>query len=93
VEFMPENCVPFSGGPGLGDVEDCIISEELAYGCSGVMTSIMANSLGVSNQYFHDRGCVFAMFVDFVHFDVACLFCLKHTNTHSTHIVQAVIFK
>lgn len=33
------------GGPGLGDVDDCIVSEELAYGCCGVMTAVMANNL------------------------------------------------
>ena len=42
------NFALLSGGAGLGDVDECIVGEELAYGCSGVMTSISANNLGVS---------------------------------------------
>ena len=34
------------GGLGLGTVEGCLISEELAYGCAGIATSIMCNHLG-----------------------------------------------
>uniref|UniRef100_A0A2P2HYP6 Medium-chain specific acyl-CoA dehydrogenase, mitochondrial n=1 Tax=Hirondellea gigas TaxID=1518452 RepID=A0A2P2HYP6_9CRUS len=34
------------GGPGLGVTEDCIIGEEVAYACTGVMTAMTANSLG-----------------------------------------------
>lgn len=33
------------GGPGLGLVEASIISEEIAYGCSGIQTAIEANGL------------------------------------------------
>lgn len=35
------------GGVGLTSVENCIITEELAWGCSGFTTSIMANDLGL----------------------------------------------
>jgi len=35
-----------SGGMGLGITDSVIISEELAYGCSGVQTAITANELG-----------------------------------------------
>jgi len=56
-EFSLQNCFLLPGGPGLGDVEDCIVSEELAYGCTGVMTAIMANNLAVSKHCFRDRGC------------------------------------
>ncbi|NWZ88639.1 ACADM protein, partial [Poecile atricapillus] len=41
---IPESC----GGLGLGTFEACLITEELAYGCTGVQTAIEANSLGVS---------------------------------------------
>ncbi|NWU03842.1 ACADM protein, partial [Urocynchramus pylzowi] len=44
----PENvpsCLP-TGGLGLGTFEACLITEELAYGCTGVQTAIEANSLG-----------------------------------------------
>ncbi len=34
------------GGLGLSTVDGCLISEELAYGCSAIATSIMANHLG-----------------------------------------------
>lgn len=34
------------GGLGLGTVEGCLISEELAYGCAGIATSVMCNHLG-----------------------------------------------
>ncbi|OWF37400.1 medium-chain specific acyl-CoA dehydrogenase, mitochondrial-like [Mizuhopecten yessoensis] len=34
------------GGLGLGILDTCIITEELAYGCTGVQTAIEANSLG-----------------------------------------------
>lgn len=33
------------GGPGLGGIEDCLIHEELAYGCAGIMLPIVANNL------------------------------------------------
>lgn len=36
------------GGLGLGTFDACFITEELAYGCTGVQTAIEANSLGVS---------------------------------------------
>ncbi|XDA70074.1 hypothetical protein R6Z07F_000449 [Ovis aries] len=39
---IPESC----GGLGLGSFDSCLISEELAYGCTGVQTAIEANSLG-----------------------------------------------
>uniref|UniRef100_A0AAA9SG93 Medium-chain specific acyl-CoA dehydrogenase, mitochondrial n=3 Tax=Bos TaxID=9903 RepID=A0AAA9SG93_BOVIN len=39
---IPESC----GGLGLGTFDSCLISEELAYGCTGVQTAIEANSLG-----------------------------------------------
>ncbi|AKV02749.1 Butyryl-CoA dehydrogenase [Labilithrix luteola] len=36
------------GGPGLPDLESAMITEELAYGCSGIQTSITANTLGMT---------------------------------------------
>ncbi|KAL2097517.1 hypothetical protein ACEWY4_006724 [Coilia grayii] len=39
---IPENC----GGMGLTIFDSCLITEELAYGCTGVQTAIEANSLG-----------------------------------------------
>src|ERR1043165_4552639 len=36
------------GGPGLSDLECVMIPEELAYGCSGIQTSMTANTLGLT---------------------------------------------
>ncbi len=33
------------GGPGFGVLEECIINEELAWGCSGIQTALMLNNL------------------------------------------------
>jgi acyl-CoA dehydrogenase len=35
------------GGGGATVLEECIIGEELAYGCSGIQTALMLNQLGV----------------------------------------------
>lgn len=34
------------GGLGMGIFDSCLITEELAYGCTGIQTAIEANSLG-----------------------------------------------
>lgn len=36
------------GGLGLDNFTTCLIAEELAYGCTGIMTALEASSLGVS---------------------------------------------
>ncbi|HEY4242489.1 MAG TPA: acyl-CoA dehydrogenase family protein [Kofleriaceae bacterium] len=36
------------GGLGMGCLENCLIQEEVAYGCSGINTSLSANSLGAT---------------------------------------------
>ena len=36
------------GGAGLSDVESSLITEELAYGCTGIQTSMTANTLGLT---------------------------------------------
>src|SRR3984957_18306284 len=36
------------GGPGLSDLEAALIHEELAYGCSGIQTSLTANTLALT---------------------------------------------
>lgn len=37
-----------AGGLGLGMVDECIIGEELAYGCMGIFTILMASELGIT---------------------------------------------
>jgi acyl-CoA dehydrogenase len=36
------------GGAGMGELENAMITEELAYGCSGIQTSILANVLALT---------------------------------------------
>ena len=36
------------GGAGLSDVDSSFITEELSYGCSGIQTSMTANTLGLT---------------------------------------------
>jgi acyl-CoA dehydrogenase len=36
------------GGSGLSDLDSSLITEELAYGCSGIQTSMTANTLGLT---------------------------------------------
>ncbi len=42
--FIPEEY----GGVGLSLLDACLVTEELAWGCSGMTTSIMANDLGLT---------------------------------------------
>lgn len=48
---IPKEC----GGPGMGLLDSCIISEELAYGCTGIQTAIEANNLAVRNLFYWFR--------------------------------------
>jgi acyl-CoA dehydrogenase len=36
------------GGPGLHDLDSAMMTEELAYGCTGIQTSMTANTLGLT---------------------------------------------
>jgi len=36
------------GGNGMGEMENALIAEQLAYGCTGIQTSIMANTLALT---------------------------------------------
>ncbi len=37
-----------AGGLGLGMLDECILGEELAYGCMGIYTILMASELGIT---------------------------------------------
>ena len=39
----------FLGGIGLSHFEGCLVTEELAYGCTGIQTAAEANGLGKNN--------------------------------------------
>lgn len=41
--------MPSTGGLEMGVFEDCLVAEELAYGCTGVKTAMEASGLGVSD--------------------------------------------
>jgi acyl-CoA dehydrogenase len=42
-------CIPSEyGGSGVGEVEHVLITEELAFGCTGIQTSITANTLAAT---------------------------------------------
>jgi acyl-CoA dehydrogenase len=42
-------CCPAEyGGPGMGELDNAMITEELAYGCTGIQTSITANVLALT---------------------------------------------
>lgn len=46
---MMSTCVPEElGGIGLSVLDNCIMVEELAWGCSGITTSLMCNDLGLT---------------------------------------------
>ena len=34
------------GGMGLGTLDGCLLLEEMAYGCNGIVSAISANNLG-----------------------------------------------
>jgi acyl-CoA dehydrogenase len=45
---LSSTCIPSEyGGVGLCVVESCLVTEEIAWGCSGMGTSIMCNDLGL----------------------------------------------
>jgi len=41
------------GGPGFGVLDCALVSEELAYGCSGIQTAAEANGLAVCLLYLY----------------------------------------
>jgi len=36
------------GGPGMGELENALVAEQLAYGCTGIQTSMLANTLALT---------------------------------------------
>lgn len=41
-------CPAEYGGPGMGELENTLVVEELAYGCTGIETSFLANGLALT---------------------------------------------
>ena len=48
IGLVNTTCPAEYGGAALGELENALISEELAYGCSGIQTSILANVLALT---------------------------------------------
>jgi len=48
IGLVNTTCPAEYGGPGMGELENAMITEELAYGCSGIQTSILANGLALT---------------------------------------------
>ena len=46
--FVNVTCPAEYGGPGMGELENALMVEELAYGCTGIQTSILANVLALT---------------------------------------------
>merc|ERR1712223_1361784 len=44
--LMNLHIAPEYGGMGLGTLDGCLVTEKMAYGCTGIMTAIEANGLG-----------------------------------------------
>ncbi len=48
IGLVNTTCPPEFGGAGMGELENAMITEELAYGCTGIQTSITANVLALT---------------------------------------------
>jgi len=45
---MNATVTPEYGGAGLGEIDNALIAEELAWGCTGIQTSMLANTLALT---------------------------------------------
>jgi acyl-CoA dehydrogenase len=48
IGLVNTTCPAEHGGAGMGELENAMITEELAYGCTGIQTSITANVLALT---------------------------------------------
>ncbi|HSO00219.1 MAG TPA: acyl-CoA dehydrogenase family protein [Candidatus Nanopelagicales bacterium] len=48
IGLVNPTCPPEYGGAGMGELDNTLIVEELAYGCSGITTSLLANTLALT---------------------------------------------
>jgi acyl-CoA dehydrogenase len=75
--FITCNIPSEYGGGGLGDLDMAIISEELAWGCAGMFTSMMACSLAVTPILLfgtdEQKKRFFASFTKKMNFSAFCL--------------------
>src|SRR5690349_23270379 len=45
IGLVNATCPDQYGGAGMGELENTLITEELAYGCTGIQTSMLVNTL------------------------------------------------
>jgi acyl-CoA dehydrogenase len=48
IGLINPTCPAEYGGPGMGELENALITEELAYGCTGIETSMLTNGLALT---------------------------------------------
>jgi len=48
IGLINPTCPAEYGGSGLGELENTLITEELAYGCTGIQTSLLVNTLALT---------------------------------------------
>jgi len=48
IGLVNTSCPAEYGGPGMGEIDNALLTEELAYGCTGIQTSITANVLALT---------------------------------------------
>jgi acyl-CoA dehydrogenase len=48
IGLINATCPAEYGGPGMGSLENTLIAEELGYGCTGIETSFIANTLALA---------------------------------------------
>jgi len=48
IGLINPTCPAEYGGSGMGELENALITEELAYGCTGIQTSMLANGLALT---------------------------------------------
>lgn len=49
-KYVPEEF----GGAGLGCLTGCVVAEEFAYGCTGIMSAMIVSEIGVSRIDVYD---------------------------------------
>ncbi|WP_437941213.1 acyl-CoA dehydrogenase family protein [Sorangium sp. So ce341] len=48
IGLVNPTCPAEYGGPGMGEMENALLAEELSYGCTGIQTSFLANGLALT---------------------------------------------
>ena len=54
----------YTGGSGISAVDAILISETIAYGCTGIMTALFSNDLAVNHVY---KSCMATNHLSFIY--------------------------